>query len=158
MNMFKNAAIWVAISYTALYFFAGWAIGPTEVKNTIDYGVLLIALAFFFSWLPNTLEAFRSGGGERRFRLSLGLALLAAGLAGQRLWIIILNQVGIADWMSKDLISGLTASWLAGGMLLCLSIDAKEDGLVPHLRFYYTGIIAGACLVIGFVAARILFP
>lgn len=155
---FKNPAIWVVLSYCALYFFSAATIGATEVKAVVDYGVLCIALMFFFSWLPNTFEAFQSGGNLKKFRLALGLALLAAGLAGQRFWIIIINQVGVADWVSRDMISGFTASWLAAGMLLCLSIDAKEEGLVPHLKFYYTGIVGAVCLVIGFLGAKVLFP
>ena len=158
MAFFKNPAIWVILSYCVLYFFSSSTIGATEVKYVVDYGVLCVALMFFFSWLPNTFEAFRSGGIQRKFRLSLGLALLAAGLAGQRLWIIILNQVGIADWVSRDMVSGFTASWLAAGMLLCLSIDTREEGLIPHLKFYYTGILICFGIVIGFIGARIIFP
>lgn len=154
----KNPAILVVISYCFLYFFSATAIGATEVKTVIDYAVLCVALMFFFSWIPNTFEAFKSGGIQRKFRLSLGLALLAAGLAGQRFWVIIINQVGIADWVSRDMVGGFIASWLAAGMLLCLSIDTREDGLVPHLKFYYTGLLITFGVVLGFIAGKLLFP
>jgi hypothetical protein len=154
----KNQATWAALAYTFLYFFASFFIGAEQVRNVIDYGVLIVSGIFLASWLPTVIEAYKSGGIEKKYRLALGLALLAAGLMGQRAWIIIVNQVGIENWVSKDLVSGFVGSWLAAGILLCLSIDAKQEGMVPHLKFYYTGIVAGVCLVIGFIARGILFP
>lgn len=156
--LLKNPAIWVAISYTFLYFFSSVFVGPSEIKNIVDFGVLAIAGMFLASWIPTTLEALKSGGAERKYRLALGLALLAAGLLGQRVWVIIINQIGLHPWISREMVSGFVASWLAAGMLLCLSIDAKQEGLVPHLKIYYTGIIGGVCLVIGFLVAKLFFP
>jgi hypothetical protein len=154
----KNQATWAALAYVFLYFFASIFIGAEEVRNFIDYGVLIVTGMFLASWLPTVIEAYKNGGIERKYRLALGLALLAAGLLGQRVWIIIVNQIGIYDWVSRDMVSGFVGSWLTAGMLLCLSIDAKEDGMVPHLKRYYTGIVAGVCLVVGFIARGLLFP
>lgn len=157
-EIIKNQATWAALAYTFLYFFASFFIGAEQVRNVIDYGVLIVSGIFLASWLPTVIEAYKSGGIERKYRLALGLALLAAGLMGQRVWIIIVNQIGIQDWVSRDMVSGFIGSWLAAGVLLCLSIDAKQEGMVPHLKFYYTGIVAGVCLVVGFIARGILFP
>lgn len=156
--LFKNPVTYAVLAYTFLYFFASFFIGSADVKNVVDFGVLIVAGMFFASWLPTTIEAFKSGGAARKYRLALGLASLALGLMGQRVWVIIVNQIGLADWVSRDMVSGYVASFLALGMLLCLSVDAKEEGLVPHLKAYYIGIVGGVCLVVGFVAAKLVFP
>lgn len=153
----NNPALWVVISYTFVYFFSAFTIGIEGIKTAVDFIILIISFFFLATWLPNTFEAFKSGGNKRKFRLALGLALLAAGLAGQRFWILIANLVGIAPWVNAELVSGYIASWLAAGMLLCLSIDAKEDGLVPHLRHYYTGLVGFVCFALGFLANKLLF-
>lgn len=159
MNSFlKNPAVYAIIAYCLLFATSAITFGSESVKNLIDYIVVGVSLLFFFKWLPNAWEAFKSGGTERKFRLSLGLALVAAGLAGQRIWIIIVNQIGVADWVDKNAVSAFIGSWFAGAMLLCLSIDSPEEGIVPHLKWYYTFILIGFGSIAGFTLARIIFP
>lgn len=155
--LLKNPAVYAVLAYCLLFMTSIWVFGSIPVKSLIDYGVLSVSLLFFFKWLPNAWEAFKSGGKERKFRLSLGLALMAAGLAGQRIWIIIVNQVGIPDIIDKDAISAFIGSWFAASMLLCLSIDTSEDGLVSQLKWYYTAIVLGFGAILGFFVATVFF-
>lgn len=157
LSVIYNPALWVVFSYTFVYFFSAFALGVEGIKTTVDFTILIISFFFLATWLPNTFEAFKSGGNKRKFRLALGLALLAAGLAGQRFWILVIDLIGVDPWINTELVSGYIASWLAAGMLLCLSIDAKEDGLVPHLRHYYTGLVGFVCFALGFLVCKILF-
>lgn len=159
MNKFlKNPAVYAILSYCLLFITSIYVLGSDPIKNLIDYGVLSVSLLFFFKWLPNAWEAFKSGGAERKFRLSLGLSLIAATLAGQRIWIIIVNQIGVVDWINKDAVSAFIGSWFVGAMLLCLSIDSPNDGLIPQLKWYYTSILIGFGAIAGFVIAKIFFP
>lgn len=153
--IFKNPAVYAILAYCLLFISSIFVIGATPVKDFIDYAVLSVALYFLFKWLPNAWEAFKSGGNERKFRLSLGLVLMAAGLVGQRIWIIIVNQVGIEDWVSRDAVSAFIGSWFVGSLLLKLSIDTPEEGLIPQLKVYYTTIAIGFGAVLGFLVARI---
>ena len=159
MNVFfKNPAIYAIIVYCFLYITSVFTLGNDIVKNTVDYGVVAVSLQFFWKWFPNSLDAFKSGGTERKFRLSLGLALTALALATQRIWIIIINQVGVVDWINRDAVSSFIGSWFIGAMLLCLSVDTPDDNLVPHLRWYYRAVLVGFGVILGFVVAKILFP
>lgn len=157
-SIFKNPAVYAIITYCLLFISSILTFGTETVKDLIDYVVLGVSLLFFFKWFPNAWEAFKSGGAERKFRLSLGLSLMAAGLAGQRIWIIIVNQIGVADWMNRDAVSAFIGSWFAGAMLLCLSIDSPEDGIIPQLKWYYTTVVLGFVFVLGFLLARMVFP
>lgn len=157
-EFFKNPAIYAVIAYLLLFLFSTLTLGAESVKNTIDYIVVGASLLFLYRWWPNTWEAFKSGGLQRKFRLSLGLSLIAAGLAGQRIWIIIVNQIGIPDWIDKNAVSGFIGSWFFGAILLCLSIDSPEDNLFPNLKWYYRIILIGFGSIAGFIAAKIFFP
>lgn len=158
-ELFKNPAVYAIIAYCLLFISSTFAFGAEPVKNTIDYFVVGISLLFFYKWWPNTWEAFKGGGIQRKYRLSLGLSLIAAALAVQRIWIIIVNQFSIPDWLDKNAVSGFIGSWFIGAMLLCLSIDSPEDGLIPQLKWYYRFIIIGLVgSIIGFLTARFLFP
>lgn len=157
-SFFRNPAVYAILAYCLLFITSISVIGATPVKDFIDYTVLSVALYFIFKWLPNAWEAFKSGGSQRKFRLSLGLVLMAMGLAGQRIWIIIANQVGVEDWVNRDAISAFIGSWLVGSLLLKLSIDTPEEGLVPQLKIYYTTIAVGFGAVGGFMIAKFFFP
>lgn len=155
----KNPAVFAIIAYCLLFVASIFAFGSESVKNTIDYIVVAVSLIFFYKWWPNTWEAFKGGGIQRKFRLSLGLSLVAAGLAGQRIWIIVVNQIGVPDWIDRSAMSGFIGSWFIGAMLLCLSIDTPEDGILPQIKWYYKYLFIGfICSVVGFLVARILFP
>lgn len=159
-ELFKNPAVYAIIAYCLLFIASAFAFGAESVKNMIDYIVVAFALLFFYKWWPNTWEAFKGGGLQRKFRLSLGLSLIAAGLAGQRIWIIIVNQFEwmIADWVNRSAISGFIGSWFIGAILLCLSVDSPDDGIMSHLKWYYRYIFIGFVFSVGFIVARILFP
>lgn len=157
-DLIKNPAVYAIIAYCLLFAFSAYTFGAESVKNMIDYVVAGVSLLFFFKWWPNTWEAFKSGGIQRKFRLSLGLSLIAAGLAGQRIWIIIVNQLGIPDWIDRNAVSGFIGSWFIGAMLLCLSIDSPEEAFGTHLKWYYRFILIGFGSVAGFIVARIFFP
>lgn len=158
-ELFKNPAIYAVLAYCLLFAASVFSFGADVVKNTIDYIVVAISLIFFYKWWPNTIEAFKSGGVQRKFRLSLGLSLIAAGLAGQRIWIIIVNQLGVPDWIDRNAVSGFIGSWFIGAMLLCLSIDSPEDGLMPHMKWYYRTIVIGLIgSALGFIVAKVFFP
>lgn len=157
-ELLKNPAVYAIFAYVLLFLASVWAFGAEPIKNTIDYVVVGFSLLFFYKWWPNTWEAFRSGGIERKFRLSLGLSLMAAGLAGQRIWIIIINQFGAPDWIDRNMVSGFIGSWFIGAILLCLSIDSPDDSILPHMRKYYTMIILGLGTVAGFAIAKLFFP
>lgn len=156
-SVIKNPAVYAVIAYCLLYLTSAVTFGNDIIKIAVDYGVLGVSLIFFWRWFPNSLEAFKSGGIERKFRLSLGLALTAATLAAQRLWIIIVNQVGVADWINKEMVSSFIGSWFIGAMLLCLSVDGPEDDLATHLRWYYRTIFVGFGVIIGFLLSRWIF-
>jgi len=159
-EFYKNPAVYAIIAYCLLFIVSAFAFGAESVKNMIDYIVVGVSLLFFYKWWPNTWEALKSGGTQRKFRLSLGLSLVAAGLAGQRIWIIIVNQFEwlVADWVDRSAVSGFIGSWFVGAMLLCLSVDSPEDGILAHLKWYYRYVILGVVFAIGFIVARILFP
>lgn len=157
-ELFKNPAVYAIIAYCLLFIFSAITFGAESIKNMIDYVVVAVSLLFFFKWWPNTWEAFKGGGIQRKFRLSLGLSLIAAGLAGQRIWIIIINQVGIPNWIDRNAVSAFIGSWFIGAMLLCLSIDSPEEDISTHLKWYYRLILIGFGSVAGFIVARILFP
>jgi len=157
-ELLRNPAVYAILAYILLFLTSVWAFGAEPIKNTIDYVVVGFSLLFFYKWWPNTWEAFRSGGIEKKFRLSLGLSLMAAGLAGQRIWIIIINQFGAPEWIDRNLVSGFIGSWFVGAILLCLSIDSAEDGLFTHLKGYYTTILIGLGTIAGFVIAKVFFP
>lgn len=157
MKFIKNPAVYAIITYCILYITSLLTFGNEIVKNIVDYGVLTVSLLFFWKWFPNSLEAFKSGGVEPKFRLSLGLALTALALAAQRLWIIIVNQVGVADWISREAVSSFIGSWFIGAMLLCLSVDSTEEGIIPHLKWYYTSVLLFFGAIIGFILSRLFF-
>lgn len=159
-EFFKNPAVYAIIAYCLLFIFSAFTFGAESIKTMIDYVVVAVSLLFFFKWWPNTWEAFKGGGIQRKFRLSLGLSLIAAGLAGQRIWIILVNNphIIIPDWVDKNAVSGFIGSWFIGAMLLCLSIDSPDEGITTHLKWYYRFILIGFGSVAGFIVARLLFP
>lgn len=150
MNLLKNPAVYVILAYCLLFFLTLFTFGSTGTKAIIDYIVLGISLLFCYKWSPMAWEALKLGGVEKKFRLSLGLFLLAAGLAAQRVWIILVNQTDWAGWFDKDTMSAFIASWWIGAIVLCLSIDSPEDSLAPSLKWYYTYILIAFGIVIGF--------
>lgn len=157
ISFLRNPLVYAFIVFTALFVVAIPIFGSESVKNLVDYGVLGAALALFFKWFSNTVEAFETGGNTPKSRLSLGIALIAAGLAGQRIWIIIVNQIGIADWVDRQAVSSYTATWLLLAILFILSVDSPEEGILPHLKWFY-GVI-GVCfgIILGFAASQLFF-
>lgn len=156
MNFLRNPAIYAMITYCILYITSLLTFGNENVKNIIDCIVLAVSLLFFWKWFPNSLEAFRSVGTMPKFRLSLGLALTALGLATQRIWIIIVNQIGVPDWISAEAVSSFIGSWFIGAMLLCLSVDSREEGIFPHLKWYYTVVLISFGVIIGFLFSKFI--
>lgn len=157
INFLKNPAVYAIITYCILYLTSLFTFGIENVKNIVDYGVLIVSLLFFWKWFPNSLEAFKAGGNKPKFRLSLGLALTALALAAQRFWIIIVNQMGVPEWISRETVSSFIGSWFIGAMLLCLSVDSTEDGILPHLKWYYTIVLLSFGVIIGFVVSNLFF-
>lgn len=150
MKLLKNPAIYVVVAYCLLFLATLLTFGSTTTKSIIDYIVLSISLLFCYKWSSTAWEAFKFGGIEKKFRLSLGLFLLAAGLAAQRVWIILTNQTDWVKWLDKDTMSAFIASWWIGAIVLCLSIESPEDSFAPNLKWYYTYILIAFGIVIGF--------
>lgn len=158
MNVLKNPAIYVIFAYLALFAVTLLTFGSTGTKAIVDYIVLGISLLFCYKWSSTAWEALKFGGIEKKFRLSLGLFLLAAGLAAQRVWIILVNQTNWVAWLDRDIVSAFIASWWIGAIVLCLSIDSPEDSLAPNLKWYYTYMLIAFGIVIGFFLYPMVIP
>lgn len=158
MSITKNPAVYVILAYCLLFFATLFTFGADNTKIIVDSLVLGISLLFCYKWSSTAWEAFNLGGVEKKFRLSLGLFLLAAGLAAQRIWIILTNTA--ADWVSwldRDTVSAFIGSWWIGAIVLCLSIDSPEDSLAPSLKWYYTYVLIALGVVIGFFLYPLFF-
>lgn len=157
ISFIRNPLVYAFIAFTLLFTASIPVLGSEFVKNFIDYGVLAASLALFFKWFTNTVEAFNTGGNSPKARLSLGIALIAAGLAAQRIWIIIVNQIGIAPWVDRQAVSSYTAAWLLLAILFILSVDSPNEGILPHLKWFYG--VVGVCfgVILGFGLSQAFF-
>lgn len=156
--LLRNPLVYAFISFTLLFTISIPVFGSGFVKDFIDYGVLAASLALFFKWFSNTVEAFNSGGNSPKSRLSLGIALIAAGLSAQRAWIIISDKIILAHWVDRQAISSYVVAWLLLAILFILSVDSPEEEIFPHLKWFYG--IVGVCfgIIAGFATSRLLFP
>lgn len=156
----KYPALYAALAaflYCLLYVTSTIALGTDIVKHIVDYGVLSVSLFFFWKWFPNSFDAFKLGGIERKARLSMGLSLTALALAAQRLWIIIISQVGVAEWINREAISSFFGSWFIGSILLCLSVDISDEDLAPQIKWYFRFILICIGAVLTFVALQLVW-
>lgn len=155
----RNPAALALISAIALFWFSDYALGTSLNRDAVD----LVGMAFSgfmgMRLMPDAIDRFKRGGGQRNWQLLMGNFLLYWGWFLFSGWAFMMRGVKVSDpamydWMAASPINGFLRFWILGGV--ALGFFATDDTPRPTTptRMYYISIGVVGGVLLGFVLSK----
>lgn len=139
--------------FIASLFIPSWVL--REIFNSLSFGVYVM---ISITWLMSFFIAIKNEGDEGKWRLILGIYVLAFTVTETRVYSFVFNYLGRPDWIGLSPLPGFFSFsyFMAGILILSAVLDEKERpilALKPLLLAIAIGSAsAGAVFALGISA------
>lgn len=141
-----NKAVIGVVFAPILYFIITFFV-PTitlrEVFNSLTFGVYIVISA---TWAMAFFAAVKHGGQGGKWRLILGIFVLAMTVTNTRIWNAIYNWLERPDWLTFSAWPGFWSYsyFVAGTLILSAAFDDKDGPIVKLVPMLIAAALGGA--------------
>ncbi len=153
MSSIKNfAAVWIGLMALTLYVILYYTVGYFQSKFVADWFVLLTTSFMSAATAPVAYRIIKRGITRGSDQFMLSYFLIVSFLLIQRIWLIILAQMGRPPEWAESIIPGFIATMIAIGAGYGMSSSLNEPAELPRREIIIMSVAAGISGVVAGMA------
>lgn len=169
MSIFQKSSFWVLVTAVALFWMADFALGTAANRDVVDWVSMAFAFIMGCRLLPDAIDRFNRGGGQKNWQLLIGNFLLAWGWFAYVAWTFVargfridwelhqsLASKATYEWMINSPLNGFFKFWLLSGFVMTFFGTNETPTTLPATKLYYIGVGLAVGILLGIIGTKLL--